>query len=327
MNVPAWVWTVTIVGLLGLLLVDLLIVGRGPRQVTIREAAAWVVFYVICAGLFGAGVLVFSGARYAGEFFAGYITEYSLSVDNLFVFAVILSHFAVPLVHQQRALRAGIVAAMVMRGLLIFVGAVMIAKIGWVFYLFGGFLIVTAVRLARSGKKDTAGLQGSGVLGVLGKMRPARRRLGPGPAGQRGGVPTFVLVITIGVTDMVFAFDSIPAIFGLTGEPFLVFTANAFAVMGLRQLYFLLRGLLEKLVYLSFGLAVILGFIGVKLMLEALSQNSLPFVHGGNPLPVPTIGTGLSLVVIVGVLLVTAMASWRSRRRNAAGTPSQSSRV
>ena len=324
MNVPAWLWFATIGGLAAVILLDLFVVGRRPHAV--GEATRWVLCYVALAVAFGIGIWVFAGGAYAGQFFAGYLTEYSLSVDNLFVFVIIMSAFAVPAVHQHRVLLVGIVIALVMRGAFIAVGAAAISAFSWVFYLFAAFLVVTAVKLFREGGGDDHGddeYADNAALRALRRVLPvtddfhgARSFVRVG--GRRMVTPMLLVMIAIGTTDLLFALDSIPAIFGLTHEAYLVFTANAFALMGLRQLYFLLGGLLEKLVYLSYGLAVILGFIGVKLALHALHENSLPFVNGGQPVPVPEIGIGLSLGVIVGVLAVTTVASLLKVRRTAA---------
>ena len=323
MNVPVWVWLATIVGLLLLLAVDLVIVDRKPHEVTVAEAARWVTFYVACAVLFGLGIWLFADGVAAGEFFAGYITEYSLSIDNLFIFLVIMSAFSVPKIHQHRVLLIGIVLALVMRGIFIAVGAAVIAQFSWVFYLFGAFLIYTAYTFLRTDhsdedkeyKENAATKLARRVLPVAEDYEGGRSFI------RRNGkllvTPMFVVMVAIGTADLLFAVDSIPAIFGLTKGPFLVFTANAFALMGLRQLYFLLGGLLKKLVYLSIGLAVILAFIGVKLVLEALHSNTLPFINNGEPLPVPVPNIGVSLSVIVGVLLITAVASMAKLRRDA----------
>jgi tellurite resistance protein TerC len=320
-NVPGWLWLASIGGLLVLLAIDLVIVDRKPHEVTIGEAAKWVVFYIGCATIFGLGVWLFAGGEYAGQFVAGYITEYSLSVDNLFVFVIIMSRFAVPAIHQHKVLLVGILLALVLRGLFIALGAAVISMFTWVFYLFGAFLIYTAWKLSREGIGSDEEFRENAVL------RTARRVL-PVADDYRGArsfvrehgrflvTPMFIVMIAIGTTDLLFAVDSIPAIFGLTKEPFLVFTANAFALMGLRQLYFLIGGLLDRLVYLSFGLAIILGFIGVKLILEALHENQLPFINDGEKLPVPTVGIELSLGVIVTVLIITMVASLLKVRRD-----------
>jgi tellurite resistance protein TerC len=315
MNVPLWIWLVTILGLLGLLAVDLVVVDRVPHEVTIREAARWVLFYVLCAVAFGAAVGVVWGGGYAGEFFAGYITEYSLSVDNLFVLVVIMAAFAVPTIHQHRVLLVGILLALVLRGVFIAAGAFVIGRFSAVFYLFGAFLVYGAYKLARSGLPDEdEEYRENAVLRTLRRLLPMTDRYHGARwltkvGDRRVLTPMFVVMMAIATTDLLFAVDSIPAIFGLTKEPFLVFTANAFALMGLRQLYFLLGGLLNRLVYLPIGLAVILAFIGVKLILEALHANSLPFVNGGEPIPVPTINIVWSLGVIVTVLALTTVAS------------------
>jgi tellurite resistance protein TerC len=315
MFVPLWLWIATIAGLLLLLAVDLVIVDRKPHEVTLGEAGRWVAFYVAVAAAFGAGIWHFAGAVPAGEFFAGYITEYSLSVDNLFIFLIIMTTFKVPSIHQHKVLLVGILLALIMRGIFIAVGAAVIAQFSWVFYIFGAFLIYTGYKLAR-GKHDDSDeeFKENVLLRLVRKVFPVSDTYEGSKsfvkvAGKRFVTPMFIVMVAIGTTDLLFALDSIPAIFGLTKEPFLVFTANAFALMGLRQLYFLLGGLLAKLVYLSIGLSVILGFIGVKLILEALHTNSLPFLNGGEGLHVPTISIGLSLSVIVGVLAITTVAS------------------
>jgi tellurite resistance protein TerC len=307
-----------------LLAIDLVIVDRKPHEVTVGEAGRWVTFYIACAVLFGFGIWMFSGGTHAGEFFAGYITEYSLSVDNLFIFLVIMAAFKVPTIHQHKVLLVGILLALVFRGIFIAVGAAAISQFSWVFYVFGAFLVYTAVKLSGSGLGgDEHGddYSENRVTKWARKLFPVTDDYRDGKVftkigGRRFATPLFIVMIAIGSADLMFAVDSIPAIFGLTKEAFLVFAANAFALMGLRQLYFLLGGLLRRLVYLSIGLAVILGFIGVKMVLEALHTNSLPFLNGGEPLSVPTIGIPLSLAVIIGVLAVTAIASLAKTRRD-----------
>ncbi len=319
MNVPTWVWLITLGGLVVFLALDLFIVDRNPHEVRLVEATRWIIFYVAFAVVFGIGVWVFAGGQYGAEFFAGWITEYSLSVDNLFIFVIIMNTFAVPPIHQHRVLLIGIVLALIMRGIFIALGAVVIERFGWVFYLFGAFLIYTGWKLARQSEDEE--FTENALLRMLRKVVPVTEqyhgtKLALKIDGKRWVTPMLVVMIAIGSTDLLFALDSIPAIFGLTQEPYLVFTANAFALMGLRQLYFLLGGLLNKLVYLSVGLAVILGFIGIKLILEALHTNELPFLNGGEPLPVPTVGIGLSLGVIVAVLVITTVASLVKVRRD-----------
>jgi tellurite resistance protein TerC len=310
-DVPTWVWLATIGALFGLLVIDLAIVDSRPHRISVREATRWVVFYVGCAALFGIGLWQTVGGRYAGEFFAGYITEYSLSVDNLFVFVVIMTTFAVPAIHQHKVLLFGILGALLLRGLFIAVGAAVIARFQWVFYGFGLFLLYTGARLAFAARPEEDGFRENRLLRLARRVLPITGeyhgakvlvRLG----GRRYVTPMLVVMIAIGTTDLLFALDSIPAIFGLTKEPFLVFTANAFALMGLRQLFFLLGGLLNRLVYLDKGLAIILGFIGVKLVLEAMDGSGLHWA--------PHIGIGVSLAVIVLVLVVTTILSLRRAR-------------
>jgi tellurite resistance protein TerC len=316
MNVPFWAWAVTLLALLGLLALDLVIVDRKPHKVTLPEAGRWVALYVSVAVVFGIGVWIFAGGRYAGEFFSGYITEYSLSVDNLFVFLVIMTAFRVPVIHQHRVLLIGILIALTLRGMLILAGAAVIAKFSAVFYIFGAFLIYTAYRMARSEPpgSEEEDYQENAVVRLLRKVVPVTKEY----RGSRSFVrienklsvtPMLVVILAIGTTDLLFALDSIPAVFGLTKQSFLVFAVNAFALMGLRQLYFLIGGLLRNLVYLPIGLSVLLLFIGIKLILDVLHSDSLPFVSGNQALPVPSISPGWSLLVIVSVLAVTVAAS------------------
>ncbi len=314
MNVPVWLWFATVAGILVLLAADLFIVDHNPHAIRVGEAARWVAFYVTCAVLFGLGILMFFGGRYAGEFFAGYITEYSLSVDNLFVFVIIMTTFGVPAIHQHKVLLFGILAALVLRGSFIAAGAAVIQQFEWVFYLFGAFLLYTGWRLAFRGKSDEEEeFTENAVLRVIRRFLPVTDDYHGAAVftridGKRFVTPMLVVMLAIGTTDLLFALDSIPAIFGLTKEPFLVFTSNAFALMGLRQLYFLLGGLLNRLVYLDIGLAVILGFIGLKLISEAL--------HGQGVSWAPEIGIVLSLTVIVVVLAVTTALSLLKVRRD-----------
>jgi len=320
MNVPTWVWLVTVAGLLAVILFDLFLVDHHPHRVSLAEATRWVAFYLVLAVLFGLGVWHFADGTSAGEFFAGYLTEYSLSVDNLFIFVIIMAAFKVPKEHQHRVLLVGVVVALALRGVFIAVGAAAIAEFSWVFYLFAVVLLVTAYRLLRSRGESDQEYQENGMLRLLRRVLPVTDEYHGARTvvridGKRLVTPMLVVMVAIGTTDLLFALDSIPAIFGLTQEPYLVFTANAFALMGLRQLYFLLGGLLSRLVYLSYGLAVILAFIGVKLVLEALHDNELPFLNDGQPVPVPEVGIALSLGVIVGVLAITTVASLIKSRR------------
>jgi tellurite resistance protein TerC len=272
------------------------------------------VFYVALALVFGAVLLAVTNTEFATEFYAGWLTEYSLSVDNLFVFVIIMARFKVPRHLQQHALMVGILIALVLRGVFILAGATLIERFTWLFYFFGAFLVYTAIGLVRSRGEEGDYEENAlirrirTVLPISAEFRGSRIRTTEN--GRKVWTPLIVVFLALGTTDLIFALDSIPAIFGLTREPFIVFTANVFALMGLRQLYFLLGGLLERLVYLSLGLAVILGFIGVKLVLEALHDNSVPFINGGEPLSaVPGIPIWLSLSIILGVLTVATVAS------------------
>jgi tellurite resistance protein TerC len=320
-SIHPWVWVAT-VGVLGVILaIDVFVIGRRPHEPSMRECTAWISLYVALAGLFGVGVLFTSGSQFAAEFYAGWITEYSLSVDNLFVFLVILTRFGVPRAYQQTALLIGIILALVMRGFFIAVGAAAISAFSWVFYIFGAFLVYTAVQFVRQGGQDESDYKENVVIRWAKNNLPITDeyngvRLTLVEAGKRLATPMLIVMIALGTTDLLFALDSIPAIYGLTKEPYLVFTANVFALMGLRQLYFLLGGLINRLIYLSYGLAIILGFIGVKLILHAVHDNTLPFINDGKPLEnVPDIGIGLSLTVIIGTLVVTTVASLARSRQ------------
>ncbi|HEY2795047.1 MAG TPA: TerC family protein, partial [Micromonosporaceae bacterium] len=276
MHVTVLAWAITLIGLLAVLGVDLFIIGRRPHEPSMREAAIWVAVYISLAVAFGLGIFAVSGARYSGEFFAGWLTEYSLSVDNLFVFVIIMARFAVPRIYQQKVLLVGIVLALIMRGAFIAAGAAVINRFIWVFYIFGAFLIYTAAKLARNGEDEPSDFKENALISWSRRILPLSDKYDGAnvttrtAAGRRVFTPMLIVMIAIGTTDLIFALDSIPAIFGLTKEPYIVFTANVFALMGLRQLYFLLGGLLDRLVYLSAGLAAVLAFIGVKLILEAI---------------------------------------------------------
>jgi tellurite resistance protein TerC len=321
MHVTTLVWVVTVGLASGFLLVDVFVIGRRPHEPSVRESATILAGYVAAALLFGAGVWWTSGGRYAGEFYAGWLTEYSLSVDNLFVFIIIMAKFAVPRELQQTALLVGIILALVLRGAFIAVGAAAISAFSWVFYLFGAFLVVTAVRLAREGTTGEEDYQESRLLKWVEAKLPATSEwhgphLSVRSDGRRLVTPMLFVLIALGTTDLLFALDSIPAIYGLTKEPYLVLMANIFALMGLRQLYFLIGGLLQRLVYLTIGLSFLLAFIGVKLILHALHENELPFVNGGHHVGwAPDISIAVSLLVILGTLVVTTVASLLHDRR------------
>ena len=322
MEIHTWVWLVTGAVLLAVLAIDILIIARRPHEPSLKESALAVTFYVSLALLFGLGILVFSGGTYAVEFYAGWVTEYSLSIDNLFVFIIIMSQFAVPRQYQQTALLIGIILAIVMRGIFIALGAAAIASLSWIFYIFGLFLLFTAIRMVIDHNKDDDDDRENIMVRLAKKYLPATDhyngvKLLSKENGKRLLTPMALVVVALGSADLMFALDSIPAIFGLTKEPYLVFTANVFALMGLRQLYFLIGGLLQRLVYLSHGLSVVLAFIGVKLILHAIHENNLPFLNGGEPIhAVPEIGIGFSIGFIFVTLMVTTIASLISTRNS-----------
>lgn len=305
----ATVWAVTLAGVLAVVVFDFAVVVRRPHEPTFKESVRWTLFYVGLACLFGVSMVWWRapGLDGADAFFAGYLTEWSLSVDNLFVFLVILGRFAVPAVYRQRVLLVGVVLALVLRGMFIAAGAAALSAFSAVFYLFGAFLLWTAISVAREGGAEEGEVeyQENALMRVVKRLVPATEDYRAGAVivhegGRRLVTPMLLVMIAIGSTDVLFALDSIPAIFGLTRDPYLVFATNAFALMGLRQLFFVVEGLLKRLRYLSYGLSVILAFIAVKLILEALHTNSLPFINGGDGVEwAPEIPTWLSLVVIV----------------------------
>ncbi|ART63956.1 TerC family protein [Kushneria marisflavi] len=333
MNVPAWIWEATIAGFAAIFIFDFYSHVRKPHAPTMRESALWSVFYISLAAVFGAGLWMVWGHDHGVEYFAGFITEKSLSVDNLFVFAIIMAKFAVPRIYQQKALLIGIIMALIMRGIFIAVGAAAINQFSWVFYIFGLFLLYTAFKLAvesaQHKQQDADDFEPNALVKFAQRHLPVtdqfhEQKLIARENGKRVVTPLFLVVLTLGVTDLLFALDSIPAIYGLTQEPYIVFTTNAFALLGLLQLYFLLGGLLDRLVYLGFGLSLILAFIGVKLVMHAMVENTLPFINNGQPLDwVPHISTVLSLSVIIGILLITTVASLLKSR--AAGKVSSDS--
>ena len=314
LDVHPYTWFATVGGLLLLLGYDFWVAKRkGPHVITTREATRWVLFYVGLAVLFGIGLFILGGKQSGAEFFAGYITEYSLSVDNLFVFVIIMASFKVPAAYQHKVLLFGIALALVLRGIFIAVGAAAIERFVFTFFVFGAFLIYTAYKLATTSEDehDTE----NKLVRLMERVLPTTKEYDGAKIvtrvdGKRVATPMLLVMIAIGSTDLLFALDSIPAIFGLTKEPYIVFTANAFALMGLRQLYFLLDGLLDRLIYLSKGLAVILGFIGVKLILHAAHE----YPWGKDW--APDIGTFTSLGVIVGVLAITVFASLRKTKND-----------
>ncbi|MGV0744229.1 TerC family protein [Mycolicibacterium sp. XJ870] len=324
MQVTQLEWIITLTVTIAVLLFDVIVIGRRPHEPSTRETATYLSIYITMAVLFGVWVWFFHGSQFGLEFFAGWLTEYSLSVDNLFIFLIIMASFKVPRIYQQQALLVGIILALIFRGIFIALGAVAINQFSWVFYIFGAFLVYTAIGLVKDTDHDDDG-DNRVVRFARKHLRTTDKWDGlrlwireDGANGARLMTPMFLVIVALGTTDLLFALDSIPAIYGLTQEPYLVFTANVFALMGLRQLYFLLGDLLKRLVYLSQGLAFILAFIGVKLILHALHENELPFINGGEPVHVPEIPTLASLGVIVVTLIVTTFASlYKTRVRDA----------
>jgi tellurite resistance protein TerC len=313
-SIPLWFEIGTYVALGLILAFDITLAFRRPHIPSTRESALWISFYVALAIVFAVLLLIFDGPEHSGQFVAGWLTEYSLSIDNLFVFLIIMARFSVPRKYQQELLMVGIILALVLRGIFIILGAALIENFSWVFYLFGLFLIYTAANQAFTSHDDEAEAENK-LIGFLRRRIAITERFDGAKLrttvdGRRVFTPVIIVLIALGTTDLVFALDSIPAIFGITQIPFLVFTANVFALMGLRQLYFLLGDLVDKLVYLKYGIAFILAFIGVKLFLHALHENELPFINGGQHVDwAPEISTFVSLGVIVAAMAVAVVAS------------------
>lgn len=323
LEIPLWFEIGTYIALVLILAADVFIAYRRPHVPSTRESALWITFYVILALVFAGLMLLLGDAEHAGQFVAGWLTEYSLSIDNLFVFLIIMARFSVPRKYQQEILMVGIILALVFRGIFILLGAALISNFSWIFYLFGLFLVYTAANQALTNHDDEAENENRLIrmlrkrIAITDGFEGAKLRTTVD--GRRVFTPVLIVFIALGTTDLVFALDSIPAIFGITQQPFLVFTANVFALMGLRQLYFLIGGLLDRLIYLSIGLSIVLGFIGVKLLLEALGDNHVPFINGGRPVGwAPHIGIEISLGVIVGTLALTTIASLIKSRRDQA---------
>ncbi len=327
MELPVWFEVGSLIVLVLILVGDLLLILKRPHIPSTKESTLWVVFYVTLALIFAALLWLFAGGEFAGQFIAGWLTEYSLSIDNLFVFVLIMSQFAVPRRYQQEVLMVGIIIALVLRGIFILLGATIIENFLPIFYVFGAFLIWTAWRQAFPGDDHEDEVKKESFV-----VRQLRRRIDISDhydgakirtvvGGKKIFTPMLIVFVAIGMTDLLFALDSIPAIFGITTNPFIVFTANIFALMGLRQLYFLLGGLLDRLKYLHYGIAFILAFIGVKLIFHAMHENELPFINGGRHIEwVPDISTWMSLGVILTSMIVATVASLiaSSRERRAA---------
>ena len=313
-ELPAWFEISSLVVLVAILAFDLILAYRRPHIPSTRESALWATFYVGLALVFAVLMLIVGGTEPAVQFIAGWVTEYSLSIDNLFVFVIIMARFAVPRKYQQEVLMVGIIIALVLRGIFILLGAQLIESFSWIFYIFGAFLIFTAIRQVFQNHDDMEQTE-NGVIRFLRKRIAITdeydgAKLRTVIDGKKLFTPILIVFVAIGITDLVFALDSIPAIFGITNDPFIVFTANVFALMGLRQLYFLLGDLIDKLEYLHYGIAFILAFIGVKLFFQALHENELPFINGGNGVEwAPEISTWTSLAVILGAMTVAVGAS------------------
>jgi tellurite resistance protein TerC len=325
LEVHLYAWAITGVVLLAILVIDVLVIGRRPHEPSMAEAGSFIGIFIGLAIAFGFGVWWIAGPRYAGEFFAGWLTEYSLSVDNLFIFLIIMTKLKVPRHLQQFALLVGIILALVFRGIFIALGAAAIARFSWIFFVFGAFLIYTAIKLYIDYRQHDEGedIEDNPVLRLFRRRFKATEqfhgtKLFVMQNGRACLTPMFVVIVALGSTDLLFALDSIPAIYGLTQEPYLVFTANVFALMGLRQLYFLIGGMLRRLIYLSLGLSVILGFIGIKLVLHALH-----YYHWADWAPWDgEIPIWLSLTVIIGTLAITTIASLvKSRGEGARAAP------
>ncbi len=310
-QVPLWGWAATVAGLILLVVADLVLGSRQQREPWLREACLGTIAVVALAVLFGTGLAWTGHPAAASQFFAGWLTEYSLSVDNLFIFVILIGRSAVPRELHSRVLLLAIILALLLRGIFIAVGAAALSRFGWVLYIFGAFLLYTAARMAFGRHPEGQATRDSAFLRAARRMIPVApdsdgARLTTRISGRRYATPLLVLIIAIAITDLAFAFDSIPAIFGLTRDPYLVFTANAFALLGLRYLYFLVGGLLGRVPHLSAGLSAILAFIGVKLIAEALLESG---VHQIGPVPAPHIGTGLSLAIIGAVIITVTVTS------------------
>lgn len=305
MSVSLTTWAITLIIVFGVYIIDFIHAKRNPHVVTIKEAAIWATVYIAAAFAFAIGTWIFRGPQAGQEFIAGFITEKSLSVDNLFVFVIILSAFSVPKIYQKTVLQIGIIGALILRFLFIIIGAALIARFSWIFFIFGAFLIYTAIKLIKHNGVEFDPAK-SKVLKLAERVIPLTPQFHEGKfrvkvANKYFYTPMVIVMIAIFTTDIVFALDSIPAIYGLTKDPYIVFTTNAFALMGLRQLYFLLDGLLSRLIYLGYGLAVILGFIGLKMLIHALHENGFEQL---TEIPIT-----FSLIFIVATITITVIVS------------------
>lgn len=312
LEISPLVWGVTIGVIIALLAVDLILAALRPHKVGFREATAWSVFYILVAIGFGVWFAMTYGGDFGTQYFAGYIVEKSLSVDNLFVFVIIMTTFAVPEEHQHKVLTFGIILALIMRAIFIALGATLISMFSFMFLIFGGLLIYTAIQLFRHRNEDPD-VENNIMIRATRKLVPISDEYDGGKLmtrreGRKIATPLLAVLIAIGSVDLLFALDSIPAVFGVTSEPYIVFTANAFALLGLRALFFLVKGLLDRLVYLSTGLSIILAFIGVKLILHWAHVDINPSI--------PEISTYVSLSVIIGILTIVTVASLIKTRKD-----------
>jgi tellurite resistance protein TerC len=311
---PLWFEITSFAVLILVIAADLILAYRRPHIPSTKESSLWVAFYVSLALMFAVLMFVVGGPEHAGQFIAGWLTEYSLSVDNLFVFVIIMARFSVPRTFQQEVLMVGIILALVFRGVFILLGAQLIENFSWIFYIFGAFLLYTACNQAFTNHNDEEDTESRLIVFLRRRVAITDdfdgAKIRTTINGKRMFTPILIVFIAIGTTDIVFALDSIPAIFGITQSPFIVFAANVFALMGLRQLYFLLGDLIDRLIYLKYGIAFVLAFIGVKLFSHALHENQVAFINGGNPVAwAPEISTIVSLGVIVVSMAVAVFAS------------------
>ncbi|MFM5905420.1 MAG: TerC family protein [Micrococcales bacterium] len=321
MSEGAYIWfeVVSMVAITGILIADLLVIFKRPHIPSAKESAIWISAYAVLALVFAGILWQFVSPAKSSEFLAGWLTEYSLSVDNLFVFVLIMSRFSVPKKYQQEVLMVGVIMALTLRGVFIVIGSALIEQFSAIFYLFGAFLLYTAFHQAFRSEGDDEETESRLIIWLRKRISVSEgydgAKLRTEVNGRKVFTPMIVVFLAIALTDVMFAFDSIPAIFGITTDSFIVFTANVFALMGLRQLYFLLGGLLDKLEYLKYGISFILAFIGFKLVAHALHVNELPFVNGGKAVEwAPEISSNTSLLVIVASIAVSAVASLTKAR-------------
>lgn len=321
MNIPVWFEITALVVLTVILIADLLLILKRPHIPSTKESSLWVAFYVTLALIFAAVLFFIGDAKTSLDFLTGWTMEYSLSIDNLFVFVLIMRQFSVPRRYQQEALMVGIIIALILRAVFILIVGAAVEHLSPIFYLFGAFLVFTAIRQAMPEKHEDDEQTENFIIRMLRRGIDISEdydgsKIRTVVNGKKIWTPMLIVFVSLGVTDLMFAVDSIPAIFGVTQDPFIVFTANLFALMGLRQLYFLLGDLLDKLKYLHYGVAFILGFIGVKLILHAMHENELPFINGGHPIEwAPDINNWVSLGVIFASMAVATVASLISSSR------------